>query len=68
MHCFEIRTLNVDYFIGQDPLYGLQDDSSIPLPPPNSGIGAYVARSWETTIRQALMPVTTNTISKFQHL
>ncbi|KAF2893732.1 hypothetical protein ILUMI_12426 [Ignelater luminosus] len=63
MHCFEIRTLNVDYFIGQDPLYGLQDDGSIPLPPPNSGIGAYVARSWETTIRQALMPVTTNTIN-----
>lgn len=28
------------------------------LPPPDSGIGAYLAKSWETAIKQALMPVT----------
>ncbi|XP_060536785.1 serine/threonine-protein kinase D3 isoform X2 [Cylas formicarius] len=61
MHCFEIRTANVDYFVGQDPLYDLQDGISVNLPPPDSGIGAYLAKSWETTIRQALIPVTANT-------
>lgn len=62
MHCFEIRTANIDYFVGQDPLHDLQERNSVTLPPPDSGIGAYLARSWETSIRQALMPVTsTNT-------
>ncbi|KAL1501781.1 hypothetical protein ABEB36_007046 [Hypothenemus hampei] len=61
MHCFEIRTTNVDYFVGQDPLYDLQDGNNVNLPPPDSGVGAYLAKSWETTIRQALMPVTANT-------
>lgn len=28
------------------------------MPPPDSGVGSYLARSWETAIRQALMPVT----------
>lgn len=58
MHCFEIRTTNVDYFVGQDPLYNLKDNSSVNLPPPDSGIGAYLAKSWETSIRQAILPVT----------
>lgn len=62
MHCFEIRTLNVDYYVGQDPLFGVsQENANVPLSPPDSGIGAYVACSWETPIRQALMPVTANT-------
>ncbi|KAJ8937570.1 hypothetical protein NQ318_023100 [Aromia moschata] len=61
MHCFEIRTANVDYFVGQDPLHDLQDGSSVNLPPPDSGVGAYLARSWETSIRQALLPVQANT-------
>ncbi|XP_066143838.1 serine/threonine-protein kinase D3 isoform X1 [Euwallacea fornicatus] len=60
MHCFEIRTANVDYFVGQDPLHDLHDGSNVNLPPPDSGIGAYLAKSWETTIRQALLPVTAN--------
>lgn len=60
MHCFEIRTANVDYFVGQDPLYDLQDGNNVNLPPPDSGIGAYLAKSWETTIRQAMLPVTAN--------
>ncbi|KAI4468768.1 protein kinase c mu [Holotrichia oblita] len=62
MHCFEIRTANVDYFVGQDPLHELQEGNSVTLPPPDSGIGAYLARSWETSIRQALLPVTSTNI------
>lgn len=58
-HCFEIRTANIDYFVGQDPLFALKEgDSMLALPPPDSGVGAYLAKSWETAIRQALMPVT----------
>lgn len=68
MHCFEIRTVNVDYFVGQDPLHILQEATSVTLPPPDSGIGAYLARSWETSIRQALMPVTANTSKTFIQL
>ncbi|ENN72969.1 hypothetical protein YQE_10400, partial [Dendroctonus ponderosae] len=60
MHCFEIRTANVDYFVGQDPLHELQDGNNVNLPPPDSGIGAYLSKSWETTIRQAMLPVTGN--------
>lgn len=60
MHCFEVRTANIDYFVGQDPLYDLQDGRSVNLPPPDSGIGAYLAKSWETSIRQALVPVQAN--------
>lgn len=55
-HCFEIRTANVDYFVGLDPISADGDD--LILPPCNSGVGAYIAKSWETDIRQALMPVT----------
>ncbi|XP_055627292.1 serine/threonine-protein kinase D1 isoform X2 [Toxorhynchites rutilus septentrionalis] len=59
LHCFEIRTSNLDYFVGQDPLYNLKEgDPMLALPPPDSGIGAYLAKSWETAIKQALIPVT----------
>ncbi|CAH1164122.1 unnamed protein product [Phaedon cochleariae] len=61
MHCFEIRTANIDYFVGQDPLFDLQDGSLVNLPPPDSGVGAYLAKSWESTIRQAIVPVQANT-------
>lgn len=56
-HCFEIRTANVDYFVGLDPI---SEGDELILPPCNSGVGAYIAKSWETEIRQALMPVTSN--------
>lgn len=62
-HCFQIRTTNVDYFVGQDPLLAYKVGEPLVLPPPDSGIGAHLAKSWETTIRQAMMPVTSN--SKF---
>jgi len=56
MHCFELKTANADYYVGEDPSYG--DNNCGQVSPPESGIGAHIARSWETTIRQALMPVT----------
>lgn len=59
-HCFQIRTTNVDYFVGQDPLLTYKVGEPLILPPPDSGIGAHLAKSWEVTIRQALMPVTSN--------
>jgi protein kinase D len=58
MHCFEIRTTNVDYFIGEDPLHAQKDPTKVTMLPPESGIGSHLAKSWETAIRQALMPVT----------
>lgn len=61
MHCFEIRTANIDYLVGADPLVHLSGGPGgtiTSLPPPDSGIGAYLAKSWETAIRQALLPVT----------
>uniref|UniRef100_A0A2M4ACC3 protein kinase C n=1 Tax=Anopheles triannulatus TaxID=58253 RepID=A0A2M4ACC3_9DIPT len=58
LHCFEIRTAAVEYYVGQDPLYNVKhSDPMLALPPPDSGVGAYLAKSWETAIRQALMPV-----------
>ncbi|XP_061384456.1 serine/threonine-protein kinase D1 isoform X3 [Danaus plexippus] len=55
MHCFEMRTANLDYLVGVDPAWGGAGGA---LPPPDSGVGAYLARSWETALRQALMPHT----------
>ncbi|KAJ4440673.1 hypothetical protein ANN_08821 [Periplaneta americana] len=60
MHCFELRTANVDYFVGEDPLYGQKDATSVTLSHADTGVGAHLAKSWETSIRQALMPVTTH--------
>ncbi|CAG2058255.1 unnamed protein product, partial [Timema podura] len=64
MHCFELRTANVDYYVGEDPLYGQKEGAGVNLPPPDTGVGVHLAKAWETAIRQALMPVTSNT-SKF---
>ncbi|XP_037046923.1 serine/threonine-protein kinase D3 isoform X2 [Bradysia coprophila] len=57
-HCFQIRTANIDYYVGQDPLLTYKAGEPLVLPPPDSGIGAHLAKSWETAIRQAMMPVT----------
>lgn len=56
-HCFELRTANVDYFVGEDPTYV---NSNAQLSSAESGIGVHLAKSWETSIRHALMPVTNN--------
>jgi len=65
MHCFEIRTANVDYYIGEDPNYGQKENGSgaSALPPQalETGLGVHLAKSWETAIRQALLPVTPQT-------
>lgn len=60
LHCFLIRTTNVDYFVGQDPLASYKVGQPLLIPPPDSGIGAHLAKGWEVAIRQALMPVTNN--------
>ncbi|KAL5283373.1 PRKD1 family protein [Megaselia abdita] len=56
-YCFEIRTANVDYFVGQDPLVGIKEEP-VRLPAPDTGIGSDIAKSWETTIKQAYVHVT----------
>lgn len=61
MHCFELRTANLDYYVGEDSMFS---GTNGPVPPPESGIGAHLARSWETSIRQALLPVTSATSNK----
>ena len=48
-HCFEIRTANVDFFVGEDA----KDAKDL-----SSGVGSDLAKMWEIAIRQALMPVT----------
>jgi hypothetical protein len=53
MHCFEIHTGSVQYLVGEDPLCGRPAAQ-------DSGVGAHLAKSWETSIRQALMPVASN--------
>lgn len=63
MHCFELRTANVDYYVGEDPLHGRPGGSGA-VPPPETGLGAYLAKTWENTIRQALMPVQSTTSKK----
>ncbi|XP_075147745.1 serine/threonine-protein kinase D3 [Haematobia irritans] len=57
-YCFEIKTSNVSYYVGQDPLAGVREEQAVRLPPPDSGIGTDIAKSWETSIKQAYMHVT----------
>ncbi|KAK8400549.1 hypothetical protein O3P69_003309 [Scylla paramamosain] len=57
MHCFELRTANVDYFVGEEPV-AVKDKSPPILNPPDSGVGMGLAMVWENEIRKALMPVT----------
>ena len=46
-HCFEIRTANVDYLVGQNANNNSQQ----------SGMGTDLAKEWEAAVRKALMPV-----------
>uniref|UniRef100_A0A1I8NM65 Serine/threonine-protein kinase n=1 Tax=Stomoxys calcitrans TaxID=35570 RepID=A0A1I8NM65_STOCA len=57
-YCFEVKTSNVSYYVGQDPLAGVREEQAVRLPPPESGIGTDIAKSWETSIKQAYMHVT----------
>lgn len=56
-YCFELRTNDIIYYIGQDPLVGVKEEHAVRLPPPESGIGSDIAKSWETSIKQAFMHV-----------
>nr|XP_036673514.1 serine/threonine-protein kinase D1 [Drosophila suzukii] len=56
-YCFELRLPNLSYFVGQDPQVGAKEEQAVRLPPPDSGIGSDIAKSWETSIRQAFMHV-----------
>ncbi|EEB13411.1 serine/threonine-protein kinase D1, putative [Pediculus humanus corporis] len=58
MHCFELRTTNVDYYVGED-VSASKQDGSCSMSSSESGFGAHLAKTWENTIRQALMPVQT---------
>lgn len=57
-YCFEIKTSSVNYYVGQDPLAGVREEQAVRLPPPESGIGSDIGKSWETSIKQAYMHVT----------
>lgn len=56
MHCFELRTANVDYFVGEESI--TLKDGPPHVNPPESGVGIFLAKVWENEIRKALMPVT----------
>ncbi|XP_037534102.1 serine/threonine-protein kinase D2 [Nematolebias whitei] len=67
-HCFELITGTMCYFVGEDPntlpSVSSSNSQTVPRTPPspnmvqpNSGIGREVANTWESAIRQALMPV-----------
>lgn len=54
-HVFEIRLMNITYFVGEHSSFGSDVDR---LVSPESGKGVEQGRHWEQAIRQALMPVT----------
>lgn len=64
---FELRTNDVIYYIGQDPLVGVKEEHAVRLPPPESGIGSDIAKSWETSIKQAFMHVSNTRKLKYSH-
>lgn len=60
-HCFEIVTSTIRYFVGEDTNPSQLPSVTVPTSPnsvvSSSGVGQEVAKAWERTIRQALMPV-----------
>jgi len=57
-HCFEVRTANVDYFVGQDASTSASASvASAASKQTSTGMGSDWAKEWETAIRKALMPV-----------
>lgn len=57
-YCFQIRTTNVDFFVGQYTPSNTSNDTQVMASV--NGVGAHLAKSWETTIRQAMMPIINN--------
>ncbi|XP_064603688.1 serine/threonine-protein kinase D3-like isoform X2 [Liolophura sinensis] len=58
-HVFEIRTMGLTYFVGEDPTFGGKEGNIVASQ--ESGVGLEQAKHWEQAIRQALMPVTHTT-------
>ncbi|XP_050438733.1 serine/threonine-protein kinase D1 isoform X2 [Adelges cooleyi] len=57
MHCFELKTTNLDYYVGgqvHSPMAGINVEDT-------AGDSCKEEKSWEYTVRQALMPVSSNT-------
>lgn len=62
MHCFELKTTNLEYYVG-----GGESNLSVEINIENSSDSAWTKKSeekiWESTIQHALMPVPSNTTS-----
>lgn len=56
-HAFELRTANVDYYVGEDPNFGGKENGAA-AHPLETGLGMEYAKSWESAIRLALLPLT----------
>ncbi|XP_043937572.1 serine/threonine-protein kinase D2 [Protopterus annectens] len=60
-HCFEIITANVTYFIGEDLSHSASE--VVNYSSEQNGVGVEVAKSWEKIIRQALMPIISQSVA-----
>lgn len=61
MHCFELKTTNLEYYVG-----GEDHNSSVDMNVDNASNGNWSKgeNSWESIIQHALMPVPSNPTSK----
>lgn len=60
MHCFELKTTNLEYYVG-----GKECSSAVEINVEDTANGAWTKseKSWENTIKHALMPVPSNPTS-----
>lgn len=62
MHVFELRTANLDFYVGEDPNFGQKSENgNAAAAQPQAletGLGIHLAKAWEAAIRQALLPLT----------
>lgn len=62
MHCFELKTTNLEYYVGGDKINSaieMNDEST------NNSVEPKREKSWEDIIQHALMPVPSNPASKY---
>lgn len=62
MHCFELKTTNLEYYVGGDEN---NSATEINVENTNNSGGSKGEKSWEDIIQHALMPVPSNPPSKF---
>lgn len=62
MHCFELKTNNLEYYVGDN-----EQNSSVEANVENTGNSTLSKRekSWKSIIQHALMPVPSNSTSMF---